>query len=119
MAKITKERLQRVCDSVNRGERPSYAGFEEGLSGTGIKAMKTAGLIYLDVSNKSKKWKAISTVTTVDFNQWKKTNKRAHAALKVGGQIPKTPKTQVVIDFKEKPKSPGLFKRIWKAIINK
>jgi hypothetical protein len=110
MAKITKERLQNVCDYVNAGILPSYAGQKESLSGMCIKALKTAKIIHYD--EEADKWSA-RNVTDARYQRYKD-------ALKVKNQVKRvTRKTKTITVENTESVKIGFFARVWNAILNK
>ena len=108
--KITKERLQNVCDYVNAGMLPSYAGQQESLSGMCIKALKTAKIVYYD--EQTDKWLA-RNVTDARYQRYKdalKTKNQVRNVVRKARTITVENKTTVKI---------GFFARVWNAILNK
>jgi hypothetical protein len=114
MAKVTKERVAKICKRINEGMRPAYATHAEGLGGGYLVALKDSGIIYKDSQGN---WKGMVKIHATRFDEFVKLRQRYDKQVKDG-----------VISVKYTNKLPNdtpvvekvsLFRRIWNSILKK
>lgn len=114
MAKVTKERVAKICKRVNEGMKPGYATHAEGLGGGYLIALKDSGIIYKDDQGN---WKGMVKIHTTRFDEFTKMRQRYDKqredgviSVKYTSKLPKdTPVVEKV----------SLFRRIWNIILKK
>jgi len=116
MAKVTKERISRVCKHVNQGMLPGNAARAENLGGIYLLNMKQAGIIFRDPL--TKRWQGMLRIHDERYEKFmtmcksytEQNNARGRARRKAQGikQVKRKP-------VRDTPKV-GMFRRIWNSI---
>ena len=114
MAKVTKERVAKICKRVNEGMKPGYATHAEGLGGGYLIALKDSGIIYKDDQGN---WKGMVKIHTTRFDEFTKMRQRYDKQREDGViSVKYTSKLPINTPVVEKV---SVFRRIWNIILNK
>jgi len=116
MAKVTKERISRVCKSINQGMTPKQAARAEKLGDIYLLKMKHSGIIFKDPI--TKRWQGMLRIHDERYEKFTDmckaysvvNNARNYEKRKARGikQVQRKP-------VRDTPKV-GMFRRIWNSI---
>lgn len=115
MAKVTKERISKVCKNINQGMLPSHAIRAENLGGTYLTNMKESGIVFKDPI--TGRWQGMLRIHDERYEKFyalckaytEMNNARYRARLKAERKQVKREPVRVT------PKV-GMFRRIWNSI---
>lgn len=106
MAKVTKERLTKICKRINEGMKPGYATHAEGLGGGYLVALKNSGIVFKDDQGN---WKAMVKIHSSRYESFIKFRQEYDQGVVRSRYTEKHPDVIAV-------EKQGFFKRIWKSI---
>jgi hypothetical protein len=106
MAKVTKERVAKICKRINEGMKPGYATHAEGLGGGYLVALKNSGIVFKDEQGH---WKAMSKIHTSRYESFIKFRQDYDQGIVRIRYTEKHP-NEIVVKV-------GFFRRIWNRII--
>ena len=116
MARITKERISKVCRSINHGMLPSHAARAERLSGTYLSKMRESGIIFKDPI--TGRWQGMLRIHDERFEKFSAMC-RAYSEMN-NARGKERRREQMAQLAKRKPlrdtPKVGMFRRIWNSI---